>query len=129
MANKNKLAELLKARNPLSQTREAVKPVNMYTNPQVDIEATPDQPSTESTQVDKPTSTQVHKEVSSQTDKPVSSEASKTTTPLVVKYTTHLKPETIKAVKMLAVTTDRKDYEIVEEAVEAYLKEKGDTHN
>jgi predicted DNA-binding protein len=129
MANKNKLAELLKNRNPLSQTREAVKPVNMYTNPQVDIEAKQDQPSTESTQVDKTTSTQVHKEVSSQTDKPASSETSKTTTPLVVKYTTHLKPETIKAIKMLAVTTDRKDYEIVEEAVEAYLKERGDTHN
>ena len=101
----------------------------MYTNPQVDNEAKPEQESTESVQVDKPTSTQVHKEVSSQTDKPVSSETNKTATPLVVKYTTHLKPETIKAIKLRAVTTDKKDYEIVEEAVEAYLKDKGDTHN
>lgn len=121
MANKNKLADLLKARNPLSQQREAVKPVNMYTSTQVDNEAKQPTESTESVQVDKPESTQVHKEVTPQTSKEVK--------PLVVKYTTHLKPETIKAIKLHAVTTDRKDYEIVEEAVEAYLKEKGDTHN
>ena len=45
-----------------------------------------------------------------------------------VKYTTHLKPTTIKAVKLLAVETDRKDYEIVEEALEAYLKKGGTPH-
>jgi hypothetical protein len=121
MANKNKLAELLKSRNPLSQPREAVKPVNMYTNPQVDTETKPEQQSTKSVQVDKTTSIQVHKDTTPQT--------TKQTKPQVVKYTTHLKPETIKAIKLLAVTTDRKDYEIVEEAIEAYLKKERDTDN
>jgi hypothetical protein len=119
MANKNKLAELLKSRNPLSQPREAVKPVNMYTSTQVDLDTKPGQESIRSVQVDKTTSIQVHKETTPQTVK--------TTKPPVVKYTTHLKPETIKAIKLLAVTTDRKDYEIVEEAIEAYLKKEGDT--
>jgi len=45
----------------------------------------------------------------------------------LVKYTTHLKPTTNKAVKLLAVETDKKDYEIVEEALEAYLKKGGYT--
>jgi len=97
MANKDKLKEMLSKRNPLLDTkREAVTPVDMYTKPQID----------KSTQVDKTTSKEVVKE----------------TKPLIVKYTTHLKPQTIKAVKMLAVETDRKDYEIVEEALGAYLK-------
>lgn len=111
MGSKNKLSEMLKARNPLSQPREAVKPINMYTNPQVD----------------KTTSIQVDKEVTPQTDKPVSSEKGKQASGQVVKYTTHLKPETIKAVKQIALDTDRKDYEVLQEAIEDYLKKRGDT--
>lgn len=108
MANKDKLKQMLTNRNPLLDTkREAVTPVNLYTNPQTDNKE-------ESTQVDKLTSIQTGKNTKQQTVKPVS--------PQVVKYTTHLKPATIKAVKLLAVETDRKDYEIVEEAIAEYLK-------
>ena len=96
---KAKLEAMLEKRNPLLETkREAVKPVKLYTKPQVD--------KTTSRQVVKDTKTQTVKEVK----------------PQVVKYTTHLKPTTIKAIKLLAVQTDRKDYEIVEEAIEEYLK-------
>ena len=56
---------------------------------------------TESIQVDKATGTQV------------------------VKYTTHLKKETIKAIKRYAVEAELKDYEIVQEAIDRYLKGKG----
>jgi len=113
----NKLSEVLKTRNPLSQPREAVKPVNMYTNSQTDNKEINDK----SIQVDKTTSGQVNKETTPQTVKD--------TKPQVVKYTTHLKAEMIKAIKMLAVTTDRKDYEIVEKAIENYLRESGHSHN
>jgi len=41
---------------------------------------------------------------------------------LVVKYTTHLRPSTIKALKRVAFESERKDYEIVQEALDAYLK-------
>ena len=43
----------------------------------------------------------------------------------VVKYTTHLKKETIKAIKRYAVEAELKDYEIVQEAIDRYLKGKG----
>ena len=50
-----------------------------------------------------PISTQVGKTTSGQMEKP--------TKPRVEKYTTHLKPETIKAVKRYALENDMKDYE------------------
>ena len=104
MANKAKLKAMLDARNPLLDTkREAVTPVDLYTKPQTD------KPTTESTQVGKTTKPQT----------------GKTTKPRVVKYTTHLPPETIKSLKRYALESDQKDYEIVTEAVEDYLKEKG----
>jgi len=95
---KNKLKVMLKKRNPLLGRREVVKPAKLYTKPQVV----------------KTTSGQVDKRAKPQTVKRVK--------PRAVKYTTHLKPTTIKAIKLLAVQTDRKDYEIVEEAIEEYLK-------
>jgi len=104
VANKSKLKEMLNNRNPLVDTpREAVAPVDLYTKPQVD----------------KPTNVQTGKGLRPQVDKE--------TKPQVVKYTTHLKVETIKAVKLLAVETDKRDYEILQEAIEAYLK-KGTPH-
>ena len=101
MANKDKLKEMLKKRNPLLDTkREAVTPVNMYTKPQVD----------------KTTSGEVDKDTKPQTVKPVS--------PRVVKYTTHLKPEVVKDLKRYALENDLKDYEVMQEAISMYLRGK-----
>lgn len=61
-----------------------------------------------------PASTQVHKTTSGQTVKPVN--------PLVVKYTTHLLPSTIKAIKVFAAEHDLKDYEIVQVAISEFLE-------
>lgn len=108
MADKNKLKDLLKQRTTLPQ-REAVEPVNLYTSPQVDKPTEYNK----SIQVNKTTKPQVVKTVSSQVDKQVK--------PLVVKYTTHLDPKLIKAIKQLALDTDKKDYEVVGEAIESYL--------
>lgn len=113
MANKNKLTEILKARNPLSQPREAVTPANLYTSTQTDKVAKTTE-NRESTQVDKPTSIQEHKTTTPQTDKD--------TKPLRGKYTTHLTPQTIKALKRYAFEAERKDYEVVQEAIDEYLK-------
>lgn len=97
--DKNKLKAMLDKRNPLSPTkRRAVKPVDLYTKPQVD----------------KPTKPQ--------TVKPTSGQVVKKTKPQVVKYTTHLKPETIKELKRYAFERDLKDYEVVKEAIENFLK-------
>lgn len=115
MTNKDKLKEMLSKRNPLLTTpladteRQAVTPIDFY-NPTPTEEVVKEK----SIQVDKTTSTQVVKDTKTQTVKGVK--------PQVVKYTTHLKPTTIKAIKLLAVQTERKDYEIVGEAIEEYLK-------
>ena len=61
-----------------------------------------------------PASPQVHKPTSGQVDKPAS--------PLVVKYTTHLLPSTIKAIKVFAAAHDLKDYEVVQAAISEYLE-------
>jgi flagellar capping protein FliD len=57
-----------------------------------------------------PASTQVHKPTSVQEDK-------------YTKYTTHLLPWQIKAIKRWAFEHDMKDYEVVEAAILAFLKE------
>ena len=69
-----------------------------------------------------PTSTQVDKTTNALVGKGASSRVDETTQPLVVKYTTHLRPATIKALKRVAFESERKDYEIVQEALDAYLK-------
>jgi hypothetical protein len=73
-------------------------------------------------QVHKTTSSQVDKAINPLTGESVSREGGKSTKPLVVKYTTHLRPQTIKALKRLAFESERKDYEIVQEALELYLE-------
>ncbi len=81
-------------------------------------------------QVDKSTSGQVDKTTRRQTGKTTSRpgevssspQATETTRPRVEKYTTHLKPETIKAIKRVAFESERKDYEVVQEALDAYLR-------
>ncbi len=65
-----------------------------------------------------PASTQVHKTTSGQVDKP--------TNPLVVKYTTHLLPKTIKAIKVFAASHDLKDYEVVQVAISEFLERQKD---
>jgi hypothetical protein len=101
MTKQDKLKEMLVKRNPLLETkREAVIPVDLYTKPQVD----------------KTTSGEVDKETKPQTVKP--------TKLRVVKYTTHLKPEVVKELKRYALENDLKDYQVMQEAVEMYLKGK-----
>jgi hypothetical protein len=114
MAKPN-LKDLMAKRNPLTQ-REAVIPANMYTSPQV--------VKTTSGQVDKDTSPQVELPTSREVVKPTSKQVGNTTRPLMDKYTTHLRPETIKAVKRVAFESDRKDYEVMQEALDKYLKGK-----
>ncbi len=59
-----------------------------------------------------------------QVDKTTSGQVDKRTKPQVVKYTTHLKQGTIKELKRYALDNDLKDYEVMQEAVEMYLKGK-----
>lgn len=61
------------------------------------------------------TSPQVDNSTTPRTGKPMK--------PQVEKYTTHLRPETIKAIKRYALELDSKDYEVVQRALDEYLKQ------
>jgi hypothetical protein len=124
MANKNKLKEMLDKRTTLPQ-REAVKPVNLYTSPQVDKTTEYNKVM----EVVKNTKPQTVKKTSKQIVKITKPLAVKQAKPLVVKYTTHLDPKLIKAIKQLSLDTDKKDYEVVGEAIGEYLKKWGTPHN
>ena len=100
MTKKDKLKEMLDKRNPLDTKREVVTPVDLYTKPQVD------------------------KTTNKQTDKGTKPQKVKNTKPQVVKYTTHLTEKVIKQLKMYALENDLKDYEVMQEAVEKFLKSK-----
>jgi hypothetical protein len=122
MTKKNKLSDMMASRSPL--LREAVEPANLYTKPQVDKTISP--------QTDKPTkpqsvkqdnSRQVVKTTKPQVVKSTSIQNHKTTKPLVDKYTTHLRAETIKEIKRRALESDKKDYEVVQEAINRFFKE------
>jgi hypothetical protein len=56
-----------------------------------------------------------------QVDKTTKPQGNKEAKPQVVKYTTHLKAETIKDIKRYSLEHDLKDYEVIQKAVENYL--------
>ncbi len=56
-----------------------------------------------------------------QVDNPTTPRTDKPAKPQVEKYTTHLRPETIKAIKRYALELDSKDYEVVQSALDEYL--------
>ena len=114
MNKKGKINEMMSRRTPLAQ-REVVEPVDMYTSRQVDKPIEP--------QVVEKTSSQVDKTTTPSEDKPESVHKYKKQKPHVEKYKTRLRPETIKAVKRAALESDRKDYEIVQAALDQYLQQ------
>ena len=96
--------------------------VNIPTKPQADKTTSGEVDNTTTPQVGKPTSREVAKSTSGEAEKTTTLQGDKSTKPLVEKYTTHLRPDTIKMVKRRALDEDRKDYEIVQAALDAYLK-------
>ncbi len=122
--NSQSLDEILKKRNPvtLREQRQVIQPIdilapqpNKATNQQVD--------KTTSVLVGKPinTSRKAHKPTKPQIEKPTTQQNRKTTSTPVVKYTTHLRSETIKAIKQYSLDHDENDYDIVQEAMDYFF--------
>jgi len=116
---RDKLADAMARRSPLAQ-RESVDPVDLYTLT-LD-QAPPDD-------VDNSTSQQVAMSTSGQTELMARQHVDKETSQFVGeaetprrRYTTYLKPETIKAIKWLALDRERNDYDVVQEALDEYLR-------
>jgi hypothetical protein len=116
------------------QERVIVKPVDMLTpqdeSLQEDKTTNLQEDKTESAQEDKPTNPQRGEARSIQVDKPVkiqsgkdtNGQTAKDTRPQIVKYTTHLRPDTVKAIKRYAVEYEIKDYEVVQKAMDQFFK-------
>ena len=112
MSKRGNINDLMSRRTPLAQ-REVVEPVDMYTNPQVDKTTRPQAGNDTSVQADEATNPLADKTTSRLVDKKIK--------PQVGKYTTHLRPETIKGIKRAALDSDRKDYDVVQAALAQYL--------
>jgi hypothetical protein len=92
MADKKKLANMMQKRAPVAAPREVVEPVNLY----------------------RPAGTEPEKKQTSKQVKKQKSTPGK-------KFASYLRPESIKALKRIALDTDRNDYEVLQEAVDAYV--------
>jgi hypothetical protein len=110
--------ELVASRNPLK--RLSIKPVDVYqVRPSVGEEAqSRDAPGTEAATSDEPAT-------ATRTPETPPSDAEQANTgvadDVVVPYSTHIRRSLIRGIKLRAFTTDRKDREIVETALEEYF--------
>jgi hypothetical protein len=99
------------------QERVIVKPVDMLA-PQ---EEGPQEDKSTNPQGSEATSIQGGKPATIQNEKNTNGQTSKNTSPHRVKYTTHLRPATVKAIKRYAVEYEIKDYEVVQKAMDQFF--------
>src|SRR6266566_5120856 len=120
--NNQSLDEILKKRNPvtLREQRQVIKPVDILA-PQTNKATTQQVDKTTSILVGKPTNGKAYKPTKPQREKPTTQQNRKTTSTPVVKYTTHLRSETIKAIKQYSLDHDEHDYDIVQEAMDYFF--------
>ncbi len=111
MTDKNKLQNVMQQRNPL---KPVVQPVDIYTSPDTEAAGKKQSGFTQSRKSDN--------QESNQSGKPFSTAPNKIDGVHIKKYTTHLPAEMIKAIKQRALDTDRKDYEVMYEAMSQYFE-------
>jgi hypothetical protein len=133
-SKKPKIEELIAARNPLE--RLAVKPLDPYQLPQPEAGQAPPAPEARTATEGRPR----HAETGSEGTGTPSVEATATTRAaadtsasagsregsegredVVVPYSTHIRRSLIRGIKVRAFTSDRKDRQIVEAALEEYF--------
>ncbi len=116
----DRLHDMMARRSPLSP-REVVAPVDLYASQIVDKATSGQtQPGTQR-RLNEPGGPHSDKTESQHVDK-AANQYPAGTDAVRRRYTTYLRPDTIKAVKWLAVDEERNDYEIVQQAVDEYLQ-------
>ena len=117
---RDKLKDAMARRSPLAQ-RESVDPVDLYTLTLDEEQRDRVVDNLSSHQVDISTNGQtdamIKKQVHIETNHPVGEGE----TPRR-RYTTYLRPETIKAIKWHALDREQNDYDVVQEALDEYLR-------
>ena len=129
---KSNLKDLMSKRNPLSTQREAIIPANLYasTEPEKKLKQLSDQLSD---LAPKHQSTNVLSNQSAKDTKQENTKAGKLQSDKVLKqqrtkplkhFSSYLTGDSFKAIKQIGLDTNRKDYEVLQEAVDLYLKTK-----
>jgi len=115
MTNKTKLAEMLKKRNPFTPQRQAVTPVNLY----APVVKAPKQVSTLAPkhQDTKRVKLQSTKELKQKSTKALKHQSTKA----LKHFSSYLTEQSLKAIKKEAIEADRKDYEVIQEAVNVFF--------
>ena len=108
--DKKEIEELIKKRKPTN--RETVTPVDIFTSPE-----SQQTDKTENNYNDNITKQQVSKTENQKDGKIIKTEKSE-----LIKYTTYLTGELIYRIKYQAVVDRKKQYEIIQEALENYFK-------
>lgn len=129
----NDFSQQLQQRSPdaLKQERVVITPIDRLATqeqeekPQVDKTTYPQTEEKISPLVDKATNVQTNEAASLQVGKETSGQNHKSTSGEIMKYTTHLRPATIKTIKRYAVEHELKDYEIVQKALDQFFHQVG----
>ena len=114
------LQDAMARRSPLTP-REPVEPVDLYANAGIPKPTSGQNDKTDDKQVDELSSALDNKHDDHHVDM-LKSGQMRSVQSMHRRYTTYLRPETIKAIKRLAVDEERNDYEVVQEALDKYLQ-------
>ena len=117
---RDKLKDTMARRSPLAQ-RESVDPVDLYSLSLDGEQQNDTSDKTVSQQVEMSTRGQTDNLTKQYAHKPTNQPVGEGETPRR-RYTTYLKPETIKAIKWHALDHERNDYDVVQEALDQYLQ-------
>jgi hypothetical protein len=130
------IKDMMAKRNPLSTLREAIQPANLYSSevgdntPKQDSDLALKHLSTKDTNSQSAIDTKIQSTLAEKNQSVKDSMQVSTKTPKQQKakklkhFSSYLTVDSFRKVKMLALQTDRKDYEVLQEAVDALL-EKG----
>ncbi len=99
---------------------ESSKPASLHANMQTGLQVKKQANKEVNLQTSKPTSIQASKPASPQTRLPTNLQTGKLF--IIEKYSTYLTPECKRGLRRIAFESDRKDYEVLIEAVSQYLE-------
>jgi hypothetical protein len=104
--------------NPPPLEEKENKSASLLANQQTSKEASKQTNKLASKQISKSANLQTSKSVNQQTSLPTNQQTSK----LLKKFGSYLTEESLRSLKRIAFDTDRKDYEVLQEAVDQYIE-------
>src|SRR6266508_6246180 len=117
MTRRPDIRQLIQQRNPL---RQKVQPVDLYATPSV--EETENHVSSDETESSKQASDETSQQASTETENHANLETRKQMAITKKRYATYLRTDTIKRLQRYAFDREVPDYQVVQEAIDDYLR-------